>query len=206
VSYTTPALARDAVFFGSGSADLGLSSPAPPAGGNAGGSPRELAGATSDTDVQITLTEVRPDGQEVYVARGWLRASHRKLDPQRSTTLAPYQTHQEADSQPLVSGEPTAMRIQLYPFDYVFRKGSSVRLWIDAPTGATGGWSFDFIKTPAINSVYADKDHPSAIVLGHLEGGKAQMPHPACDTVLNQPCRDNAVPVPSGEMTIGPRR
>src|SRR6201999_2286672 len=62
VSYTTPALSRDSEFFGSGSANVWVSSTAP------------------DTDLQITLTEVRPDGQEVYVSRGWLRASHRKLD------------------------------------------------------------------------------------------------------------------------------
>jgi putative CocE/NonD family hydrolase len=182
VAFTTPPLARDTEFFGSGSANVWLSSTAP------------------DTDLQITLTEVRPDGQEVYVARGWLRASHRALDPARSTPLAPYQTDQQADARSLVLGRPTYMRIQLWPFDYVFRKGSSIRLWIDAPTGETGGWSFDFIKTPAINSIYADAQHPSAILLGYLQGGHAQAPPPTCDTLLNQPCRRNLIPVPSGTM------
>jgi hypothetical protein len=94
------------------------------------------------------------------------------------------------------------MRVQLWPFDYVFRKGSSIRLWIDAPTGETGDWSFDFIKTPAINGIYADTHHRSAIVLGHLRGGHAETPLPSCDTLLNQPCRRNLVSVPSGTMTI----
>jgi uncharacterized protein len=184
VAYTTPPLNRDSEFFGSGSANIWLSSTAP------------------DTDLQITLTEVRPDGQEVYVGRGWLRASHRALDPARSTALAPYQTDQQADARPLVPGRPTHMRVQLWPFDYVFRKGSSIRLWIDAPTGPTGGWSLDFIKTPAINSIYADAQHPSAITLGYLAGGLAEAPLPTCDTLLNQPCRGNLAAVPSGNMTI----
>jgi hypothetical protein len=94
------------------------------------------------------------------------------------------------------------MRVQLWPFDYVFRKGSSIRLWIDAPTGETGGWSFDYTKAPAINSIYADPQHPSAIVLGHLPEGHAGAPLPTCDTLLNQPCRRNLVSVPSGGMTI----
>jgi hypothetical protein len=94
------------------------------------------------------------------------------------------------------------MRIQLWPFDYVFRKGSSIRLWIDAPTGATGGWSFDYTKTPGINSIYADAHHRSAIVLGYLPEGRAEAPLPACDTLINQPCRSNQVPVPSGALTI----
>jgi len=184
LSYTTPPLTRDAELFGSGSANVWLSSTAP------------------DTDLQITLTEVRPDGQEVYVARGWLRASHRALDPSRSTALAPFHTDQEADALPLDPGEPTYMRAQLWPFDYVFRKGSSVRLWIDAPTGETGGWSLDFVKAPAINEIYADALHPSAIVLGHLRGGHAGAALPACDTLLNQPCRPSLVPTPPGAMTI----
>lgn len=185
VAFTTPPLTRDTEFFGSGSANIWLSSTAP------------------DTDLQITLTEVRPDGQEVSVARGWLRASHRALDQSRSTALAPDQTGQPADARPLVPGTPTYMRVQLWPFDYVFRKGSSIRLWIDAPTGETGGWSFDFLKTPALNTIYADPQHPSAIVLGYLPGGRAGAPLPECDTVLNQPCRANQTPVPPGAMTVG---
>ena len=100
-------------------------------------------------------------------------------------------------------GRPTYMRAQLWPFDYVFRTGSSLRLWIDAPTGETGGWSFNFIPTPAVNTIYADAHHPSAIVLGQLQGGHAEEPAPTCDTVLNQPCRANQIPVPPGAMTVG---
>lgn len=185
VAYTTPPLTRDAEFFGSGSANIWLSSTAP------------------DTDLQITLTEVRPDGQEVYIGRGWLRASLRALDPARSTTLAPFHPDEQSDVSQLTPGRPTYMRVQLEPFDYVFRKGSSIRLWIDAPTGETGGWSLDFTTTPAVNSIYADAQHPSAIVLGSLAGGRAGAPLPACDTLLNQPCRQNNTPVPAGSLTVG---
>ncbi|HET8616945.1 MAG TPA: CocE/NonD family hydrolase [Actinomycetales bacterium] len=184
LAFTTAPLTRATEFFGSGSADIWLSSTAP------------------DTDLQITLTEVRPDGQETYVSRGWLRASHRAVDASRSTALAPYQTDQEADARPLVPGQPTYMRIQLWPFDYVFHKGASIRLWIDAPTGETGGWSFDFIKDPAVNSVYAGPHDPSALVLGQLTGNPAVVPLSTCDTVLSQPCRTNTVPVPAGTTTI----
>jgi uncharacterized protein len=188
IAYTTPPLTHAAEFFGSGSANVWVSSTA------------------TDTDLQITLTEVRPDGQEEYVGRGWLRASHRALDRSRSTALAPYQTNQESDAQPLTAGKPTLMRIQLFPFDYAFHKGSSIRLWIDAPTGETGGWSFNFIKTPAVNSIYADAQHPSAIVLGYIRDPHPDAPLSTCNTVLNQPCRNNMTAVPSGSTTIGPPR
>ncbi|HVS68599.1 MAG TPA: CocE/NonD family hydrolase [Mycobacteriales bacterium] len=184
VSYTTPTLTRDAEFFGSGSANLWVSSTAP------------------DTDLQITLTEVRPDGQEVYVARGWLRASHRMLARKRSTTLDPVHTDQATDARDLAPGRPTYLRVQLWPFDYVFRKGSRLRLWVDAPTGFTGLWSFNFLNDPAVNSVYADPQHRSEIVLGNLVGGRAKRGYPACDTLLNEPCRSNQGSLPAGSLTI----
>jgi hypothetical protein len=96
------------------------------------------------------------------------------------------------------------MRIQLFPFDYAFHKGSSIRLWIDAPTGETGGWSFDFIKTPAVNTVYADARHPSAIVLGYIRDKRPDAPLSTCNSVLNQPCRQNNTAVPPGSMAIRP--
>jgi hypothetical protein len=138
----------------------------------------------------------------VYIARGWLRATHRALNRARSTALAPYHTDTKTTARALVPGQPTRMRVQLWPFDYVFRKGSQVRLWIDAPTGETGGWSLNFLNTPAVNSIYADAKHPSAIVLGHLKGGHATAPRPACDTILNQPCRQNLAATPAGAMTV----
>ena len=170
LSYASPAFGQDIEFFGSGSANLWVRSTAP------------------NTDLQVTITEDRPDGQEVYVTRGWLRASERALAP-NSTVLAPDHPYQQADERPLVPGQPTAMRLQLEPFDYVFRKGSSIRVWIDAPIGLTGGWSLNFVAAPAVNGVYADAAHPSAVVLGYLPGGHSGAALPACDTLLNQPCR-----------------
>jgi hypothetical protein len=184
LSYTTPPLTHDTEFYGSGSVNLWLSSTAP------------------DTDLEVTLTEVRPDGQEQYITRGWLRAEDRAIDPTTTTDLAPGHTFEQAATQPLVPGQPTYMRLQLEPFDYVFRQGSSIRLWIDAPTGLTGSWLLDFLNTPAINSVFASAQHPSAVVLGYLPGGRAGAALSACDTILNQPCRKNRVPAPAGAMTI----
>jgi putative CocE/NonD family hydrolase len=169
VAYTSAPLERDLVVAGPGSADLWLSSTA------------------SDTDVQVTLTEVRPDGQETYVQRGWLRASHRKLDPERSTELRPYQTHLRGDAEPLDG--PALLRVEVFPFAHAFRKGSRLRLWVDAPTSHTGFWAFAPHPAPAVNTVLHDAEHPSRLVLGELPGQRAQAPLPACDTLRNQPCR-----------------
>src|SRR5690606_19999848 len=52
-----------------------------------------LAASTADTDVEVVLSEVRPDGMETLVQVGWLRASRRAEDPSLSTALRPYHTH-----------------------------------------------------------------------------------------------------------------
>jgi uncharacterized protein len=186
VVYTTPALERDTMLFGPASADLWLRSTA------------------ADTDVQVTITEVRPDGQETYVQRGWLRASHRKLDAARSTALRPWHTHEERDAAPLPSGDPALLRVEVLPFNHVFRAGSSIRLIVDAPTGVTGGWSFDFLRTPATNTIVHDAAHPSKLVVGLLPEERARAPLPGCDTLLNQPCRRSVAPVPDGRILLAP--
>jgi putative CocE/NonD family hydrolase len=176
-AYTTGALSEDLVVAGPASLDLWLRSTA------------------DDVDLQATLTEVRPDGQETYVQRGWLRASHRAEDPGQSTPLRPYHTHTSTDAEPLPDG-PAFMRVEVFPFAHAFRKGSRLRLWVEAPTGHTGFWAFAPTGGPAVNTVLHDAAHPSRLVLGQLPGETARAPLPECDTLRNQPCRPD--PLASG--------
>jgi predicted acyl esterase len=171
VAYTSPRLRRDILVAGPASLDVWLSSTA------------------TDTDLEATVTEVRPDGQETYVQRGWLRASHRKLDRALSTPLRPYPTNLRRDARPLVPGQPTLMRLEVFPFAHAFRRGSRLRVWIEAPTGHTGFWAFQPTPDPATNTVLHDAAHPSRLVVGVVPGAIAHAPLPACDTLRNQPCR-----------------
>jgi hypothetical protein len=177
--YTTPRLAQDVEFLGGGSADLWVSSTA------------------TDTDLQVTLSEVRPDGHETYVENGWLRLSRRRLDGTRSTALRPELTYAGAHARQLVPGEPVGARLEILPFDHVFRAGSSIRLTIDAP----GGW-FAVLPQPATNTIYHQPGMESKIVLGWLPGATARAAQPRCGALLNQPCRPNLTPVPDGLLTL----
>jgi putative CocE/NonD family hydrolase len=170
--FTSAPFARDVAWLGSGSVDLELQSTAP------------------DTDLEVMVTEVRPDGQEVYVQRGWLRASHRKLDPARSTETRPYQTHREADMELLTPGETAPVRVELFPTGHVFRKGSALRLWVEAPAAFSGLWGFVALPLPAQNTILDG----SSIALPVLRGFKAPTGYPSCDGLRNQPCREDPVP------------
>ncbi len=179
LSYTTPAFAEDTEFLGEGSVDLWFSSTA------------------GDADVQVTLMELRADGQETYVQNGWLRLSHRRLDATRSTALRPVHTHLPQDAEALPAGVPVAVRIEVLPFNHVFRAGSALRLQIDAP----GGW-FQVLPTPALNRVHHPQDRPSVVRLGWLPGARAGAALAECGTLLNQPCRLAATPMPPGTIRL----
>ena len=74
-----------------------------------------LQADTDDVDVQVTLTEVRPDGNETLVQSGWQRASQRALSDQ-ATLLRPLHTNTEADVAPLPGGEWSEAQVELFPF------------------------------------------------------------------------------------------
>ncbi len=173
-AYTSAPLTTDTPVLGSGSLDLWMASTA------------------VDTDLQVTLTEVRPDGQEEYVQTGWLRASHRKLDATQSTATRPYQTQQQADQQLLTPGTPTFMRIEIFPFGHVFRAGSQIRISIEGPKFLPELWGFAALPLPATNLVYHDTAHPSSLalpVLPRFTIPTADRSLPACGRLIRQPCR-----------------
>lgn len=180
--FTTAALPEDLSFYGEGSADLYLS-------------------ATADnTDLQVTVSEVRPDGKEMFVQRGWLRASKRALDDSRSTELRPFGDFTQPKEAALLSGQPNLVRIEIQKFAHVFRAGSSIRVTVDSPS-QTGFWLFGNDKTPSTNTLWHQAANASSIVLGYVP-----YPHaaalPDCGRTLRQPCRTNVVTVPVG---TGPR-
>jgi hypothetical protein len=176
VGFVTDPLATDTVVVGSGSADLWITS------------------STSDTDLEVTITEVRPDGQEMYVQSGWLRASRRALDDAASTPTRPRHTHLRADAAPLPDGGPTLVRVELFPVAHAFRAGSRLRLTIDAPGNNRPVWAFATISDGETVTVSHDADHPSAIVLPVVSGVDVPAGVPACGAVRAQPCRAYVAP------------
>ncbi len=174
-SFISAPLTADTVVVGSGSADLWIRSDA------------------EDTDLEVTISEVRPDGQEVYVQSGWLRASMRALDESASTELRPIHTYLEDDAEPLPPDEWTAVRVELLPVAHAFRAGSQVRVTIDAPGNSRAEWTFDTISTGETVDVAFGGDQPSRIVLPVVPGITVPQPYPTC-TLRGQPCRQAPIP------------
>jgi uncharacterized protein len=98
-----------------------------------------VSSETTDADLFLVVRVFTPDLKEVTfqgaldphtpIAQGWLRASHRKLDPALSLPYRPYHTHDEP--QPLTPGEVYELDIEIWPTCLVvpagYRIGLSVR-------------------------------------------------------------------------------
>lgn len=181
--FTTPPLSNTVTTFGPASADLWVSTTA------------------KDVDLQTTITEVRPDGQEVYLQRGWLRASHRALDASKSTALRPWHPHTKASLQDMPAGTPQLLRVEVFPIGHVFRKGSSIRIYVEQPS-VTGLWGFTNLLTPQTVTIHYGKDTPSRLVLGLLPKANVKADRAACGAMLNEACRKNPVPQPSGSLEV----
>ncbi len=145
--------------------------------------------AARDTDLEVTLSEVRPNGTEVYVQSGWLRASHRKLDRQRSTATSPAHTHLRKDARKLPKGRYTKVRVELFPSAHVFRAGSRIRITVDAPGNSRPLWDFDTIADGERVFVAADARHRSRLVLPVVPGVRVPRKAPPCASLRSQPCR-----------------
>ncbi len=110
-----------------------------------------VSSSTTDADIFVVLRVFAPDLREetfqgaidphTPIAQGWLRASHRKLDPALSTPWRPYHTHDEV--QALTPGEVVRLDIELWPTSIVvpagWRVGLSVRGRDYVYPGGSGG-------------------------------------------------------------------
>lgn len=168
-------LSQDVVMIGSASADLWIRS------------------SVGEADLEVNISEVRPDGQEMYIQSGWLRASERALDSEASSDLAPVHTHREADVAPVPADEWVLARVQVFPFAHAFRAGSRIRISVDTPGSSRAEWLFVLDETQTddarIDVAHSDA-FPSSILLPVLPGQTIPTELPPCPSLRGQPCRE----------------
>jgi uncharacterized protein len=147
---------------------------------------------SKDVDLEATVTDVRPNGTEVFVQSGELRASHRKLVPGRSSPTKPVHTDLEADARAMPKGKYRLLRIEILPFAQPFRPGDRLRITLDPPGGARPLWAFDTLDHGQRVTVATDKRHRSSLALSMVPGVKIPAKAPPCRSLRSQPCRTYA--------------
>jgi predicted acyl esterase len=97
-----------------------------------------VSSETEDADRYLVLRVYDPDDREVTfqgahdprtpIAQGWLRASHRRLDPELSEPYRPYHPHLERE--PLTPGAVYELDIEIWPTCIVVPAGFRVVLTV----------------------------------------------------------------------------
>jgi predicted acyl esterase len=100
----------------------------------------KLFASTSSTDMDlfVTLQAFSPEGKEVDfqgtvdphtpLAQGWLRASHRKLDPEKSLPYQPYHSHD--DILAVEPGKIYELDVEIWPTNIILPPGFRLSLQI----------------------------------------------------------------------------
>jgi len=135
-----------------------------------------VSSTAEDMDVMVTLRNIDPDGKEVFelgqqgqpvvLTKGWLRASHRKLDPQKSLPYRPYHAHNERLW--LEPDVPVECQIEIISTCIVLKKGHQLRVDIHAQDSAGSGNFTHFhadYNEEAIHTFYAGGAMNSYILL-----------------------------------------
>jgi predicted acyl esterase len=95
-----------------------------------------ISSSTPDADLFLIVRVFDPKGKELTfmgstdpntpIANGWLRASHRRLDPERSKPYQPYHPHDRVE--PLTPGEIYECNVEILPTCIVLPAGWRVAL------------------------------------------------------------------------------
>lgn len=134
----------------------------------------------SDTDFIIKLSEQFPqpgeerakglNPQSQLVTKGWLRASHRALDPKYSTEMEPYHSH--IHPEPIKPGEVYKFEISIEPNAIRFKQGSRIRLEIvngDSPITDVLWTHYYQPNKIGQDTLYHSARYPSELILPVME-------------------------------------
>jgi predicted acyl esterase len=181
VSYVSAPLTTDTTAVGGGAVNLWVKS------------------STPDVDLQATVSEVRPDGNETFVQNGWIRASERKLATtsenmfqETPNSVTPIPTFLASDVQPMPAGEFVPVTIPLYFEGHAYRAGSHIRITISAPNGTQPVWSFSETQPEGATanvSIAFGPGMPASLTLPIVPGVNVPTGLPPCPSLRNEPCR-----------------
>ncbi len=149
-----------------------------------------IRAAVPSVDLQVTVSEVRPDGEETFVQNVWLRTDERRLAA-GSTALEPLPDLRRSAVAPLPRGRFVQVTIPLYYEGHVYRAGSRIRLTVSAPGGSQPLWAFARTRParPTDVAVELSRATPSSLVLPVVPGVSVPTGLPPCPSLRNEPCR-----------------
>ncbi len=140
-----------------------------------------VSSSTEDADMFVVVRVFTPDMKEVTfqghtdphtpIAQGWLRASHRKLDPNRTLEYRPYHTHDEI--QRLTPGHVYELDVEVLPTCIVVPEGCRIALSVRGKDyeypGGPGGPAIRRLGTfTGVGPFRHDEQRPASVYNGDV--------------------------------------
>jgi putative CocE/NonD family hydrolase len=125
-------------------------------------------------------TSVPAELPERELVRGWLKASHRALDPERSKPWRPWHPLTKEASKPVVPGEINEYAIEILSTANLFEKGHRICIDItsmDVPTGTAGFTNVEYFpyhlcsSKTTLHEIYHSEKYPSYLLLPVIPKG-----------------------------------
>ena len=122
----------------------------------------------------MDLLHIDGEDNEKRLTRGWLKASHRELDPERSKPWQPWYTHKQ--EKPLTPGKICEFNIPIVATGRLFKAGSKISLRIgcrdyEPRNRLDAGMGNNLLRHAASRiTVYHNEDHPSHLLLPITKG------------------------------------
>ena len=134
----------------------------------AGPSELRLWTVTEGSDMAYVgrLEDVAPDGSSSLITQGWLRASFRYVDPKRSPAGNPFLPDDRGT--PVVVGQTTEYRMDVWDTAYTLLPGHRLRLWLSSSDTPT----HEPLPVAGRNLIFHDATFPSRLILGTATPGR----------------------------------
>ena len=136
-----------------------------------------VSSTADDMDIMATLRNIDGRGHDVpelgqrgepteCITKGWLRASHRKLDTAKSLPYRPYHAHNERWL--LKKGDIVECQVEIISTSIVIKKGHKLRLDISTRDGHASAhfthYHADY-NAEAFNTIHSSKAKPAYLLL-----------------------------------------
>ncbi len=120
------------------------------------------------TDGEV-IPAVGPQGGPLPMALGWLRASHRELDPEGSLPYRPLHAHRRL--LPLEPGQATLLEIEIWPTSITLAPGERLRLELTLDDDDLAPLTHEH-RAPAAATIHTGGEHASHLLVPVIPGAE----------------------------------
>jgi hypothetical protein len=115
-----------------------------------------------------------PQVPEREVTRGWLKASHRAVDEEKSRLGRPFHPFTRSTHEPVLPGKINKYDVEIAPTSNVFKRDHRICVEItslDVPTGVAGDSAVEYIpyhicsSKTVVHKIYRCQQYPSHLLL-----------------------------------------